>query len=191
MMCKNLMTDTIEAAKKQLKRSVDEVEQNIEIPELKHVRFDRAKAPSPTKFQSEFQPIPKIPTAFGQRQSLNLDDEFDHQADEDLIYLDALAKKDFRTLKKLPSNLDCLSSIFSEIVDNEPVPNSNYRDEVFEKNIQRIFDASVDLDHAEWQPASSQSARESLEKTGGYIKHLSLISTLFLITVFFIIWAMS
>lgn len=66
---------------------------------------------------------------------------------DDLDFLDALASHDVTRLNTFSSNQESLSAIFSEIVENEHQATSNYQDEVFEKNIQRIFNAEIDLDN--------------------------------------------
>ena len=72
-------------------------------------------------------------------------------ADADLDYLDALVQHDYGRLRKLQSESECISSIFSEIIENEQKSNSNYQDDIFNKNIELIFNSNVDLDECEWE----------------------------------------
>lgn len=72
-------------------------------------------------------------------------------ADADLDYLDALVQHDYGRLRKLQSDSECISSIFSEIIENEQKSSSNYQDDVFNKNIELIFNSDVDLDDCEWE----------------------------------------
>lgn len=73
------------------------------------------------------------------------------EADTDLDYLDALVQHDYGRLRKLQSESECISSIFSEIIENEQKSSSNYQDDVFNKNIELIFNSDVDLDECEWE----------------------------------------
>lgn len=70
--------------------------------------------------------------------------------DDDLDYLDALVSHDYSRLRKFQSDQECLSSIFSEILENEPNSNRNYQDDVFNKNIELIFNSNIDLDGSDW-----------------------------------------
>lgn len=72
-------------------------------------------------------------------------------ADADLDYLDALVQHDYGRLCRLQSDSESISSIFSEILENEQKSNSNYQDEIFNKNIELIFNSDVDLDDCEWE----------------------------------------
>ena len=101
-------------------------------------------------------------------QSLDLKEE--HKSDEsfsdaDWKYLEALAVKDYDCLNKLENGQDSLSSIFDEIIEHEPQPNSNYQDDVFEKNIQLLYDETVDLDHSKWQPKEDLEADQEEDLT--------------------------
>lgn len=69
---------------------------------------------------------------------------------EDLDYLDALVSHDFRRIRQLDQEDESLTSIFSEILENEPQSSQNYEDDVFNKNIALIYNEEVDLDNAEW-----------------------------------------
>ncbi len=72
------------------------------------------------------------------------------EVNDDLDYLDALVQHDYSRLRKFQSDQECLSSIFSEIIENEQVSNKNYQDDVFNRNIELIFNSDVDLDSTEW-----------------------------------------
>lgn len=72
-------------------------------------------------------------------------------ADADLDYLDALVQHDYGRLRRLQSDSESISSIFSEILENEQKSNSNYQDDIFNKNIELIFNSDVDLDDCEWE----------------------------------------
>ena len=72
-------------------------------------------------------------------------------ADADLDYLDALVQHDYGRLCRLQSDSESVSSIFSEILENEQKSNSNYQDDIFNKNIELIFNSDVDLDDCEWE----------------------------------------
>jgi len=80
---------------------------------------------------------------------------------EDLDFLDALASHDFRRLNKFSSGRENLGAIFSEIVENEHQMTSNFQNDVFEKNIQRIFNEDVDLEETQW-PESPERMQPSL-----------------------------
>ncbi len=80
-------------------------------------------------------------------------------ADADLDYLDALVQHDYGRLRKLQSESECISSIFSEIIENEQKSNSNYQDDIFNKNIELIFNSDVDLDECEWEDIETPVAR--------------------------------
>ncbi len=69
---------------------------------------------------------------------------------EDLDYLDALVSHDFRRIRQHDQEDESLTSIFSEILENEPQSSQNYEDDVFNKNIALIYNEEVDLDNAEW-----------------------------------------
>lgn len=94
----------------------------------------------------------EILIAEGKRFTLQEKNGFEKssQPDDDLDYLDALVQQDYRRLNKLQSNNGCISSIFGEIVENEQHSNSNYKDDVFEKNIDLILNSDIDLDSSEW-----------------------------------------
>lgn len=87
-------------------------------------------------------------------QSFGLSDSYEEisleEVNDDLDYLDALVQHDYSRLRKFQSDQECLSSIFSEIIENEQVSNKNYQDDVFNKNIELIFNSDVDLDSHEW-----------------------------------------
>ena len=50
--------------------------------------------------------------------------------DTDLDYLDALVQHDYGRLKRLQTEGECISSIFSDIIENEQTSNSNYQDDI-------------------------------------------------------------
>ena len=87
-------------------------------------------------------------------ESLGLEESFEELSmddmNDDLDYLDALVQHDYGRLRKFQSDQECLSSIFTEILENEPTSNKNYQDEVFNKNIDLIFNSEIDLDSTEW-----------------------------------------
>ena len=89
------------------------------------------------------------------------DETMDH-VNEDLDFLDALASHDFRRLNKFSSGREHLGTIFSEIVENEQQTTSNFQNEVFEKNIQRIFNEDVELEDYEKFPESRERLVGSL-----------------------------
>lgn len=78
-------------------------------------------------------------------------------AEADLDYLDALMQHDYSRLNKLQSNSESISSIFSEIIENEQNSNSNYQDDVFNRNIDLIFNSDVDLDECEWEEVEAST----------------------------------
>ena len=88
-------------------------------------------------------------------QKINIDEFLnynpDDESEEDLDYLDALVQQDYRRLSSLPSDKGEISSIFSEIIENEQQCTSNYQDEIFSKNIELIFNSNIDLDSSDWQ----------------------------------------
>ncbi len=86
--------------------------------------------------------------------SVAFDESFEElalAADADLDYLDALVQHDYGRLCRLQSDSESISSIFSEILENEQKSNSNYQDDIFNKNIELIFNSDVDLDDCEWE----------------------------------------
>jgi len=102
-------------------------------------------------------------------------------AEADLDYLDALMQHDYSRLHKLQSNSESICSIFSEIIENEQKSNSNYQDDIFNRNIELIFNSDVDLDECEWeevetstvasQPATNlNEAIEQLKQTNSSIE---------------------
>lgn len=72
------------------------------------------------------------------------------QVDTDLDYLDALVQHDYSRLKKFQTEDECIHSIFSDIIENEQKSNTNYQDDIFNKNIDLIFNSEVDLDECVW-----------------------------------------
>ena len=87
--------------------------------------------------------------------------------DDDLDYLDALVQHDYSRLRKFQTDQECLSSIFSEILENEQNSNKNYEDDVFNKNIELIFNSDIDLDNHDWSEISDQAnlGNGNLEET--------------------------
>lgn len=92
--------------------------------------------------------------------------------DDDLDYLDALVQHDYSRLRKFQTDQECLSSIFSEILENEQNSNMNYKDDVFNKNIELIFNSDIDLDNNNWSDIEEQDRCVSgnLEETIQQIK---------------------
>ncbi|MBQ1770252.1 MAG: hypothetical protein IIZ99_06025 [Turicibacter sp.] len=78
-------------------------------------------------------------------------------AQSDLDYLDALMQHDYGRLHKLQSNSESICSIFSEIIENEQNSNSNYQDDIFNRNIELIFNSDVDLDECEWEEVETST----------------------------------
>ena len=78
-------------------------------------------------------------------------------AEADLDYLDALMQHDYGRLHKLQSNSESICSIFSEIIENEQNSNSNYQDDIFNRNIELIFNSDVDLDECEWEEVETST----------------------------------
>ncbi len=72
------------------------------------------------------------------------------EQDEDFAYLDALVSKDYRRMNTLNQEEESLTSIFSEILENETQSTHNYEDDVFNENIALIYNEEVDLDNSEW-----------------------------------------
>lgn len=87
--------------------------------------------------------------------------------DDDLDYLDALVSYDYSRLLRFQSGQECISSIFSEILENEQHSNMNYQDDVFNKNIELIFNSDIDLDSSDWCDESEQKTiiNRNLEET--------------------------
>ncbi|MDE5977633.1 MAG: hypothetical protein K2G70_04100 [Turicibacter sp.] len=86
-------------------------------------------------------------------------DELVLDADADLDYLDALVQHDYNRLRQLQSNSECISSIFSEIIENEQQSHTNYQDDIFNKNIELIFNSDIDLDASEWEEMPNEKAK--------------------------------
>lgn len=82
------------------------------------------------------------------------------EAEADFDYLDALMQQDYKRLKNFDS--ECIGDIFSEIIENEQHSNSNYEDDVFNKNIELIFNTDVDLDSCEWEEFVEPEAIEPM-----------------------------
>ena len=91
--------------------------------------------------------------------------------DTDLDYLDALVQHDYGRLKRLQTEGECISSIFSDIIENEQTSNSNYQDDIFNKNIELIFNSEVDLDDCAWSElqqstiADEKNEEEQVDKS--------------------------
>lgn len=98
-------------------------------------------------------------------------------ADADLDYLDALVQHDYGRLHRLQSDSESISSIFSEILENEQRSNSNYQDDIFNKNIELIFNSDVDLDDCEWEVidrAETNSLAVNLDEAIDQLKQSSI-----------------
>ena len=100
-------------------------------------------------YMSNFNEINKM--EFSDDKELDFN-HFIDDGEEDFDYLDALVERDYRRLNSLPTDKGAISSIFSEIIENEQQSNTNYKDEVFSKNIELIFNSEIDLDNSEWDP---------------------------------------
>ena len=77
---------------------------------------------------------------------------------EDFAYLNALLSHDYRHLNRAAKEEESLSSIFSDILENEPNRSKNYQDDVFNENIALIYNDEVDLDHEQWSHAKRSSS---------------------------------
>ena len=133
------------------------------IPLAKANSADGLKRLESELLSGQLEQLLKLEAAAGDENQLptaKLSEEYgetvNHLSD-DLDYLDALASHDFRRLNKFSSSRESLGAIFSEIVENEHQNNSNFQDDVFEKNIQLIFNSEVDLDDNQWPDASPQA----------------------------------
>ena len=104
---------------------------------------------------------------------LNYEDE----SEEDLDYLDALVQQDYRRLGSLPSDKGEISSIFSEIIENEQQCTSNYQDEIFTKNIELIFNSNIDLDSSDWQ-SSPEIVNDKEKNSNSHKQNFSEIEKL-------------
>ncbi|MGL4337595.1 MAG: hypothetical protein ACRCST_11960 [Turicibacter sp.] len=80
--------------------------------------------------------------------------------DDDYAYLDALVQHDYGKLRKYQNEQNNISSLFNEIIENEENSNKNYQDDVFNKNIELIFNENVDLDNSEWDTVIEEYAQD-------------------------------
>ncbi|HAX74033.1 MAG TPA: hypothetical protein DCY20_10960 [Firmicutes bacterium] len=96
------------------------------------------------------------------------------ELDEDYAYLDALVQHDYKKLRSLKEEEGSLASIFNEILQNEQCSNQNYQDDVFNKNIELIFDNSIDLDNDDWHSVADLHSQETpklkLDEAIEYVK---------------------
>ena len=111
--------------------------------------------------------------AFDNIENLNFNKEFNSTLDfdyqkQDLNYLDALVTQDHQRLNHLQSDKSSISSIFSEILENEQQGHSNYQDDVFEKNIELIFNPDIDLDNSQW-PMNEDNTLDNYSEVEGVI----------------------
>ena len=79
------------------------------------------------------------------------------EQDEDFAYLDALVSQDYRRMHTLNQEEESLTSIFSEILENETQSTQNYEDDIFNENIALIYNEDVDLDNSEWSSIKKSS----------------------------------
>lgn len=121
----------------------------------------------------------KQDVAFDNIENLTFNKEFNSTLDDyqDLNYLDALVTQDHQRLNHLQSDKSSISSIFSEILENEQQGHSNYQDDVFEKNIELIFNPDIDLDNSQW-PMNQDNTLDNYSVVEGVIDDVNSLQHL-------------